>query len=454
MKIEMLKEFDIGKEVDFFGACELNIEKDKKGFLFVTSKEGNIDPCEATMKTTTERVELTMFDADGNKLWDKVMPKTVLPSTWITPFLAFDLNSDGSDEIWCMTNESPWYFNHRDMKLQRIDSRTGENMEKIHFDAENTEWDRMGHAYRFMIGSGYANGEPILLKTQGIYKDIHIQAYNADLSLRWKKTIPVEDGSCNSHTLTVLDINGDGIEEIFFGEHVLNIDTGEELFCFDGDRYHGHSDFVLPFMHEGHMYVYTLRENGDYEGCPRVVMFDADDGHIVWEDIYSDEWGHYVDDAHMHMGWIARLRDDYKKIAFAHRRRAKKGTQEFIIYDVMTGERLEYDFPRPLQIIRPIDLNGDGYTDFFYSADGKVEVYDDQKNLVAEIKGRAWTSGKFLDYEGEQMLVLCGNKAQIWGDADAKDGEIMKMRYENGFLKKNVRKLGSGYNWLSIPNAM
>ena len=53
-----------------------------------------------------------------------------------------------------------------------------------------------------------------------------------------------------------------------------------------------------------------------------------------------------------------------------------------------------------------------------------------------------------LDHEGEQIMGVGrdGRSVEIWGDLDAKDGEIMKMRYREPYLRFMQKLMATGYN--------
>ena len=56
--------------------------------------------------------------------------------------------------------------------------------------------------------------------------------------------------------------------------------------------------------------------------------------------------------------------------------------------------------------------------------------------------------GKMIDHDGEQIMGVGkdGHSVEIWGDAEAKDGEIMKKRYANGYLNFMQKLMATGYN--------
>ena len=455
MNIQIFKEYNLNTKLAQIRACQVELGRHGIGMLFAYSQSPNIDPFEGMFHFHQHPMELALFGEDGQMLWHKTLGMGLVPGTWFMPFIAFDMDQDGIDEIWFVNNpEERFPLKARTMVLERLDALSGKTTGTWHFNAENTEWERLAHAYRFAIFAGFVHGEPVLVTEQGTYGDMFLQAYNADMQLRWEKVIPAEDGSWGSHSYPVFDFNGDGVDEVLCGEHMISLDRGEDILCFDHEHYNGHSDIVLPFVdtQTNKMYLYTGREQGDYDGCPRVVTFDMN-GQVIWKDIYSDEWGDYVDDGHIHYGWIAAVRPNHRKIAFAYRQREKKKIKESYVYDARTGKRIDFPFPYALNNMRPIDINGDGYHEFLYWQEGRpnVSVIDSDGADIYYTGGILIHIGKHYDFPGEQFMVWYPDegKVRIWGDADAEESEIFIDRYKNGFLKSMMKMKGCGYNWLT-----
>ena len=487
MNISVLREFEFDVALGGVRMVEAALGKNiGKGVFFVYTQEGEgADPCHSTLAFHKHPVRMAMFGPQGQLLWSITLGMGVMPCIWTSPFIAFDMDGDGVDEIWFVNQyEARCPLNQGKFVLERIHAVTGEIMDTKPFPADNCQWERVDWAYRFMLIGGYVHGEPVLVTTQGLYSEMFLQAYNADMSLRWERNIkpfaavpqdamfqkPVgAPGSRASHEAPVLDINHDGIDEFLWGERAISFDDGQDIFCLDQERYHGHSDLIIPFIdyETGKMYVFTGRETGDYLGCPRVVTFDAADGSVVWEDIYSESWGHYQDDGHIHYGWIATVEPDYRRVAFAYRRREKIRKAEFYLFDALTGEKLEHTFPYPLSIVKPIDINGDGYSKFLYTArnnswigmDGGdcMQLLDRNGKLLFYAGGGLVTVGRWDGFAGEQFMTAHAAecKVRIWGDLDASENEIFKLRHAAGFHEFMNKQKGSGYNQLgSISCAM
>ncbi|MHB9031775.1 MAG: hypothetical protein ACYC6L_01880, partial [Anaerolineae bacterium] len=208
----------------------------------------------------------------------------------------------------------------------------------------------------------------------------------------------------------------------------------------------------------GEWLIYTCRENGDYAGCPRVVTYHAD-GSIAWKAVYSEAFGEGIAESHMHFGWISTVKPDYRRIAYAYRRQERLGRADGFCFDAVSGERIDYPFAYPLERMRPIDLDGDGYHEYLYWQEGypNVKVIGGDGRDICATGGVLVQIGKWYDWPGEQFMAYypIERKVRIWGDRQAAEGAVFRARHANGFHQFMNKLTGSGYNWLvSIDCAM
>jgi len=243
----------------------------------------------------------------------------------------------------------------------------------------------------------------------------------------------------------VVDINGDGIDELFWGERCLELDKGQELFCADRDTYQGHSDVIQPWFDEKSKkwFIYTIRES-DGAVKPRVVLFDSH-GKRVWGD---------VEEGHMDMGWVASLRRDSPKIAMAIRighktcgpdGRFHTGMNEFI-YEALSGKPVNLGFSVYRTI--PVDLNGDGIHELVRGqASGNGEVLDGQGQVITSLGTAVALACKFINHPGEQLLAYYPDgKLVIYADENATDSRLSQKRYAHPFYQSSCRLSATGYN--------
>lgn len=448
MKIKVLKEYDLGIKLGQCRSCEVDLGYEK-GRFFAYSESENVDPYEPYIHVWQNPMHIAMYGGEGQQLWHRELSIGLCPGVWFMPFIAFDLDKDGVDEIWFVNNPSKAPFDPRKMILERINSITGETIATYPFPAENTAWISTCFAYRYMLYAGYVNGEPVIVTHQGCYEEMYMQCYNSDMTLRWSRVIEPSEGARASHTTPILDINCDGIDEVFIGEHIVSLDTGDDILCLDREKFFGHSDVVLPFKDykTGKEYIFTCRENGNYEGCPRVVMYDYD-GNVIWQDvyIYTEPVPEYS--GHIHGGFVVNARPDYRRVAVAIH---DKGHS--YVFDAITGEKTELSFV-PERTHRPIDINGDGYHEYVFWEEGRptTAILDENGKLIYKTGGVLMQIGKLgADFKGEQIICFYPEerKVRIWGDIDAVESDAFKARHNDDFHEFMNKMIGSGYNWLS-----
>jgi hypothetical protein len=243
----------------------------------------------------------------------------------------------------------------------------------------------------------------------------------------------------------VVDLDGDGRDELMWGERCLCLEDGAERFCADRDAYRGHSDVVQPLLdrESGRWRLYTCRES-DPQATPRVALFDEAGRRL---------WG-AVEAGHMDMGWVARLGDGGRLTAMAIRigrkscgpdGRFHQDRDEFT-FDAMTGE------PRPLPFsvyqTLPVDLNGDGCHELVRGIPGgNGEVLDRHGNSAGSVGGPIALASKLLGHPGEQVLAYYPDGTlRVWGDRDAEDSAAARARYGHPFYAANSRLSSSGSN--------
>lgn len=449
MNLQCVKKFDMGGRVGYTHACNVRL-KDKDGMLFVYSAGVGVDPGEELLRFKgIEPVHLIMFDMDGNKLWDKELPDGVLPGVWFVPAIAFDMDGDGVDEIYFINNTgAPFSFMHR--KLQRLDAMTGEVTGSWPW-SWNTFHERLSLCYRYYLVAGYAHGEPVLVTCQGTYGNMYLQGWNKDMEKRWDIVIKADDpGPRASHVTPVIDINNDGVDELFWGERLLSLDDGHEIVDL-APNYDGHSDLIAPFLgsaSDDDWYIFTCREGGEVPGQQRVYTFRPD-GEVVWS---------AVDTGHMHTAWLANTRQG--KIAMAMKEvfvpddfGFNHEVTDVFYFNAFTGEPVDFKLPYPGYRVFPLDLNGDGYHEFFVVDEAaKGEILDCEGKKIGHIHGDkinfdgAIRFGKMMDMPGEHVMVANGNFIEIWADLDAVDGEVMQRRYQRPYLNFMQKLMASGYN--------
>ena len=277
---------------------------------------------------------------------------------------------------------------------------------------------------------------------------MYLQAWKPDMTLRWRHEIADSaPGARGSHMCPITDLNGDGVQEVMWGERCIELETGKELFCADRDQYRGHSDVVQPFRDPAtdRWFLFTARES-DGKVSPRVAVFNAHGERI---------WG-AVEQGHMDMGWVARLGSHGEPIAMAIRIGGKtagpegfrrSGVTEFT-YHAVTGKPVELPFAVYETV--PVDINGDAIHELVRpTADDRSEIIDRDGKVLADL-GRdvgVVLTCKLLARSGEQIVTWHPEgRIDVWYDENAQDSAAAESRYVQSLYRANRRLGATGAN--------
>jgi hypothetical protein len=415
-------------------------------FLLVYGADFDVDPYVEMFFFPTDTLKMVLVTEDGEELWRRDLGRGVVPGIWFCPVFVLDLDGDGVDEIWYVNNVNTQHaLGLSGYRLERVDARSGDTIGQWPWPNRGSR-QSLSHTFRNFIVGGHVQDEPVLVTAQGTYGDMYLQAWRPNMSLRWEHRVAQSDpGARGSHMCPITDLDGDGAEELMWGERCIQLDTGRELFCADRDVYRGHSDIVQPILDRasGRWYLYTCRES-DPQASPRVVLYDGK-GERVWGD---------VDYGHIDLGWVARLGDNAELIASAVRIGTKSagpdgrhhtGIDEYT-FDALTGESIELPFSHYGTI--PVDLKGDGRHELVRGrASRNGEVMDRHGMVIGSLGAPVAIACKFLDLPGEQLLAYYPDGTiRVWGDRRAEDGPAALARYGHPLYRANQRVMGVGYN--------
>ncbi len=452
--LRMMMEFNLGSRIGKLRAMPIKLNKQEKGFLFAYSADKEIDPWIEMFYAPTDRMKLAVYSLDGKLIWQKELGKGVINGIWFTPFYTFDLDQNGTDEVYYVDNiDSIHILSYDGRRLVSLDGSTGEKMGE--WPWKRVENGSLSHTFRNFIMGGYVHGKPVLITAQGTYANMGIQAWNPGMLPRWEILISEEEaGARGSHMCPVIDIDSDGTDELLWGERCIGLDRGDYHFIADLNEYSGHSDVIQPTLNwsENRWYVFTCRESGDQGQIkPRVVMFD-DQGRRVWTDLET---------GHMDMGWTAQAGPGKGTIAFTISRGKKTaGPDGFFrtdvveyTYDAFSGTRAELPFNAYNTV--PVDLNGDGFHEFASAMDEQSDkkIYDIRGQIIGDLGAKAYLAmaSKILDLPGEQILCYYPDgTVRIWGDKNAVDSERAMKRYEHPYYRLCQRLTGTGYNLVNL----
>lgn len=452
MQLEAITTIDLKQRVGQCRAVPVQLGPGQpRAFLVVYAADFDVDPCMNMFFFPTDTLKMALYTVTGECLWRRDLGPSVVPGMWFCPVLAFDLDGDGVDEIYFANNTNPQHpLAVNDYCLQQVDAHSGADFAALPWPKDNRGRVALPHAFRYFLLGGQVNGQPVLVMANGTYGDMQLRAFDAGLRPRWETCIAADaPGARGSHMSPVVDIDGDGNDELLWGERCLRLDDGSEMFCGDRDSYRGHSDIVQPSWDatRGSWIIHTCRENDD-DVSPRVAAFDGQGQRL---------WG-AVDHGHMDMGWVARLQPGGRQLAAAIRIGAKTcgpdgrfhaGMDEFI-FDLETGTPVELGFS--IYGTLPVDLNGDGAHELVRgNPSSHGDVLNGQGQVIGSVGGAICLASKFLDHPGEQLLSYHEDGLlHIWADRNAEDSPAALARYAHPFYRTNQRLTLSGANLANL----
>jgi hypothetical protein len=411
---------DLGQKLGQLRAVPLRLGDGRNAVAAVYAADFDVDPYIEMFFFPTDTPKLAVFTTEGQLLWRRDLGPGVVPGMWFLPLLAFDLDGDGVDELWFVNNTNTQHpLGLSGYVLERVDPRTGETTGQWPWPRKMAYDQALSHQFRHFLIGGRAGDDPVLVTAQGTYGDMHLQGWRPDMSQRWELDIEKDTpGARGSHDAPIVDLDGDGIDELMWGERCISLDTGKQLWCGDEYVYRGHSDVIEPFRDEANdrWLIYTIRE-GDAKASPRVVCFDAK-GQRVWG---------AVEQGHMDMGWVARIGPDRRPIAMAIRIGKKTcgpdgrfhRNMDRFMFDALTGEPITLGLD-PYHTL-PVDLTGSGSHLFVRGvAGGDGKVFDEHGRELADVGGPVALACKLTAHGGEQLLTYHDNgHVKLWANPTA-----------------------------------
>lgn len=333
-------------------------------------------------------------------------------------FTAWDLNNDGQAEVILRTSASDNLDSYTDDYVTILDGMTGTYITQ-------NPWVSYGYGgsnnnLRCYLGIAYLNGisnPPSIIVTRGTYNVQKIQAFNVDLSTgvwtaQWEDetvidaSVSTPDVDANAargaHGMDIGDIDGDGKDEILWGD-VLIDDDGEVIWQAPNCWYYGHPDQVImgdinPYSNGMEMLIVNEGWGSVPSSKIGISLYDST-GELIdnwpnmnWADVQAGLVGDYYSNYPGMEIWVVG---------------DNQGYHPAILFD-SSGDSIK----SPAWIGIPVEWDDSGH-DLAY----KNSHYT-----------TTWISGKFYDYSngtnfdlavnGEKAPYLClsGTVADIFGD--------------------------------------
>ena len=230
------------------------------------------------------------YELDGTHLWRIDLGPNIRSGAHYTQMMVYDLDGDGSAELVVKTADGSADATNRIIGDRRADFRslkgrimwgpeyltvfsgkTGEALHTIPYNPPRGDMSAWGDNYanrcdRFLAAIAYLDGvRPSVVMCRGYYTRSVLAAYQWDgkeLKEQWvfDSDTPGNEAYAGqgNHNLRVADVDGDGCDEIIYGQMTIDNDgTG----LYSTGMYHGDAIHLLSDTDNGKYYVWGCHEN-------------------------------------------------------------------------------------------------------------------------------------------------------------------------------------------------
>ncbi|MGD0859644.1 MAG: hypothetical protein ABR912_10015 [Terracidiphilus sp.] len=218
-----------------------------------------------------------MYANDGGELWRWTAPPVQpgSPRGNEAGAILWDFHHTGRDELahWRLIDGKEW--------LVLCDGRTGEIIKKVSWPAP--PFPHVANNYRMAVAKFHKDSDGpdsllVLSDTGGL---ISLTAYDKDLNQLWQHSEPREKDYFG-HYIYPIDVNGDGIDEVFISHLCLDA-NGKEIWnnakYFQKNNDHMDSMEFLDINDDGKLELLTSQSDVG------TLAYNAQTGAILWQNI-------------------------------------------------------------------------------------------------------------------------------------------------------------------------
>lgn len=255
-------------------------------------------------------VYLDAYKLNGTRLWRINMGPNIRAGAHYSPFIVYDLDSDGKAEVALRTADGTIdgqgkvigdvYADYRNSAgyvltgpeyLTVFKGTTGAALATVNYDPPRGTVASWGDSYgnrvdRFLAGVAYLDGEhPSFVMTRGYYTRTVLVAYdfrNGQLTKRWTYDTNVGNQTTytaqGNHALNVADVDGDGKDEINFGSISIDDDGTPRYTTGLGHGDAQHLGDLNP--NRAGLEVFGVHEHKD--SPYGMEVHDANTGQVLW----------------------------------------------------------------------------------------------------------------------------------------------------------------------------
>jgi len=218
-----------------------------------------------------------LYANDGHELWRWTAPPVQpgSPRGNEAGAILWDFHHTGRDELahWRLIDGKEW--------LVLCDGRTGEIIKKVPWPAQ--PFPHVANNYRMAVAKFYkdSDGPDTLLVFSDTGGLISLTAYDKDLNRLWQHSEPREKDYFG-HYIWPIDVNGDGIDEVFISHLCLDA-NGKEIW--NNDKYfqknNDHMDSMEFFDINGDGKLELLTSQSDVG----TLAYNAKTGGLLWQNL-------------------------------------------------------------------------------------------------------------------------------------------------------------------------
>jgi len=178
--LDTLIEFSLGSPIGQLRAMPVCLgDGAPRALLLAYCADFDIDPYVEMFFFPTDTLKLVLVTAGGQELWRRDLGPGVVPGIWFCPVLPFDLDGDGADEIWFVSNVNVDHpLGLSGYRLERLDAGTGRTTGQWPWPARGPR-QSLSHTFRNFVVGGHSRGEPVLVVGAG-----HVDDGEGDGTLR------------------------------------------------------------------------------------------------------------------------------------------------------------------------------------------------------------------------------------------------------------------------------
>ncbi|MBD3242686.1 MAG: hypothetical protein GF331_18995 [Chitinivibrionales bacterium] len=241
-------------------------------------------------KPCSDTYKLSMYLHDGTHLWTYDLGWGIELGIHYSPFALWDIDDDGKAEVLLKTVKSDNPLDYDKEYLTVLDGMTKAVEKETRWLAppsgfSSTELQKYNNNSRNHVAIAYLDGAtPSIIVGRGTYGETKVAAFSPALTKLWESDFAPSTGR-SSHGMEVADIDGDGNDEIFWGDITIESDGSTK---WTAPRYDGHPDllFVADIIPSNPgLEVFYGREGWrQVQSTIGNLVLDAS-GEVLWQDM-------------------------------------------------------------------------------------------------------------------------------------------------------------------------